>query len=235
MVDGSWPNQAVTQRASWFSRVFVANDFAEHLPTLVSELEAALHNTDVAIKHDRTTTVLRLELSNGDFVLKRYNPRNQWHKVKRALRGTRANRCWLMSYAFEQAGLNVARPILMVEKRFGPIRQNAYFVNEHLPGRELLTLLPTMGHFERKAVLNEVRDAFDKMRDAKITHGDMKASNLIWSRGRLFFIDLDAAAKHRSRVTWSQSHNKDRKRFMKNWANESGLLELFKEFSTSQV
>lgn len=229
MSDRSWPAQAVTQRTSWATRVFVANDFAEHLPTLVSELETALHNTDAALKHDRTTTVIKLELSSGDFVLKRYNPRNQWHKIKRALRVSRANRCWLMSYAFERAGLNVARPVLMVEKRFGPIRFNAYFINEYLQGSELLTLLPKMGSIEKKAVLQAVKDAFNKMRDAKITHGDMKASNLIWRNGQLFFIDLDAAAKHRNRVIWSKSHNKDRKRFMKNWADHPDLLELFKE------
>jgi len=231
MSEASWLAQAVTQRASWLARVFVANDFAEHLPTLVPELEITLHNTQAALKHDRTTTVIKLELSNGDFVLKRYNPRNQWHKVKRALRGSRANRCWLMSYAFEQAGLNVARPVLMVEKRFGPIRQNAYFVTEYLEGRELLKLLPTMSRLEREAVLHEVLGAFAKMRDAKITHGDLKATNLIWREGQLFFIDLDASAKHRNRVTWSKSHNKDRKRFMKNWSNHPDLLLLFKELT----
>lgn len=231
MSEANWPAQAVTQQVSWLTRVFVANDFAEHLPTLVSELEHALYDTNVAIKHDRTTTVIKLELSSGDFVLKRYNPRNRWHKIKRALRRSRASRCWLMSYAFERAGLNVSRPVLMVEKRFGPIHQNAYFINEHLTGEELLTLLPVMSRLEREAVLNEVKDAFDKMRDAKITHGDLKATNLIWRDGRLFFIDLDAAAKHGSRVTWSKNHNKDRKRFLKNWVDYPELIELFKELS----
>lgn len=223
----SWADQPVTRRKTWLSRVVVVNDFAEYLPTFETDLETTLQDTRAAIKHDRTTTVIKLALPTGDFVLKRYNPRSLWHKVKRALRRSRALRCWRMSYAFERAGLNVARPIMMVEKRFGPVRRTAYFMNEMLDGHELLISLPTMEPAEQAAVRDAILEAFAKMRAAKLTHGDMKASNLIWDDGKLFFIDLDAALKHRSDITWRNSHVRDRRRFLKNWQEDPQLLSLF--------
>jgi len=180
------------------------------------------------LKDDRTTTVVKLVQQSQDaLVLKRYNPRNHWHKVKRALRRSRARRCWQMSYAFARAGLNVAAPVLMFEQRFGPLRLDAYFVNAFLEGQELLTLLPALDECERRLVATEIRAAFGKMQAAKLSHGDMKASNLIWSQGKLFFIDLDAAQQHRSQFTWFRAHQKDRQRFLKNWADQPEILDVF--------
>jgi len=225
----SWVEQPVIHKVSWFSRRFVASESEARLPQSNDELQGAINHSELVFKHDQTTTVAKLDLPGEEFVLKRYNPRSQWHKVKRALRRSRALRCWRMSYAFQRAGLMVAQPVLMVEQRFGPICFNAFFASRMIPGKELINLLPDMNDEEQRAVANCIKDAFTKMRVAKITHGDMKASNLIWNDGQLFFIDLDAALKHRHRVTWQKSHQKDLKRFMKNWQGQAQLTSLFKE------
>ena len=65
------------------------------------------------------------------------------------------------------------------------------------------------------------------MREAKVTHGDMKATNLMWVNERLFFIDLDGAKKHVSQQSWQHAHKKDVKRFLKNWRDQPDLLSLF--------
>jgi len=215
-----WVKQPVTRTIDWNSRVWVSSDYLEKVPLSAKSLSTLLLDTSKAFKHDRTTTVARVELAGEAMVLKRYNPRSQWHKIKRALRRSRARRCWKMSYAFSEAGLNVAAPILMLEDRFGPFRLDAYFVNEFLGGQELMTLLPTMNDDQRKDVADAIDDAFKKMKAARLTHGDLKASNLMWSNEKLYFIDLDAAQQHSNPVTWLKSHNKDRKRFLKNWGED---------------
>ena len=126
MNDQAWAGQAVLRWVNWFSRVYVSQQDAQRFPSEIATLEQLLADTDGALKHDRTTTVMRVPMDNDWVILKRYNPRNGWHKVKRALRRSRARRCWNMSYAFQQAGLHVARPIMMCEHRFGPFRGNAY-------------------------------------------------------------------------------------------------------------
>ena len=222
-----WAKQPVTRTIDWNSRLWMSSDYLGQVPVSANSLNRLLVDTSGAFKHDRTTTVTRVELAGQLMVLKRYNPRNQWHKLKRALRRSRARRCWKMSYAFSEAGLNVAAPILMLEDRFGPFRLDAYFLNEFLEGQELVTLLPTMNTEQRQKVAEAVEDAFEKMKAARLTHGDLKASNLMWTDEKLYFIDLDAAQQHRNPVTWLKGHNKDRKRFLRNWQGDSRLLAIF--------
>ena len=225
----TWAQQSVTKAISWSSRVWVSDDYKSQVPSQATGLNDLLLDTKRAFKHDQTTTVAKIELSQRAMVLKRYNPRSQWHKVKRALRRSRARRCWQMSYAFSKAGLNVAAPIMMFEHRLGPFRLDAYFLNEFLEGQELLTLLPSLERDKQLEIAEAVEHAFDKMKRARLTHGDLKASNLMWSDNQLYFIDLDAAQQHHNPVTWMKGHSKDRKRFLKNWHGNEELLKVFDE------
>ena len=178
-------------------------------------------------KHDQTTTVALTRIDDQSFVIKRYNARNRWHKIKRALRRSRARRCWQMSQQFNQAGLNVASVVLMQERRWGPLCGDAYFINQHLDGDTLLDALPKMEIEQQQRVKQAVLEAFSLMRKHRITHGDMKASNLMWFQEKLFFIDLDAAQQHRTNLSWRWSYKKDLKRFLKNWLGQADLMALF--------
>lgn len=178
-------------------------------------------------KHDQTTTVAKVVIGESSFVLKRYNPRSFLHKIKRALRRSRADRCWQMSYAFARAGLNIAPPVFMYEERFFLVRKYAYFANQLLLGDELLKSLPRMQKSDQLKVMEACKEAMKLMRKHKITHGDMKASNLLWVNDRLFFIDLDGARQHRSTLSWARSNKRDRKRFLKNWQEIPELEALF--------
>lgn len=190
-------------------------------------LLGAVEEADI-LKDDRTTTVSKIVIENQAFILKRYNARNHWHTVKRAFRKSRARRCWKMSFEFKRAGLNVSEPVMMFEDRYILVRKDAYFANRLLLGDELLTMLPDMQESEQKQVKAAVMHAFKVMEEAKISHGDMKATNLLWVDQQLYFIDLDAAKKHAQwSPMWTKAHAKDKKRFLKNWHNQPELLELF--------
>ncbi|WP_229794153.1 lipopolysaccharide kinase InaA family protein [Arenicella chitinivorans] len=222
-----WPQQAVESAAGWrFFRICEA-DSCRVFGTDRATLDACMASQAQTLKHDRTTTVCRYQGPGGALILKRYNPRSFWHKIKRAFRRSRARRCWQMSYAFAASGLRVARPLMMLEHRFGPIRRTAYFVSESVDGDEVLHCLPNLTATQQVAVAEAVREAFARMRAARITHGDMKASNLIWTGSELVFIDLDAAQTHWTTWGWRRKHAKDRRRFLKNWQDQPDLLALF--------
>lgn len=230
-----WSSIDVERKQEWATKCWLNSAHGEFFPLalseefglLVDEFNQQLADTNTAYKHDRTTTVMPFTRNGNDYVLKRYNARSFWHRVKRALRSSRAQRCWCMCFHFQRAGLNVAEPIMMLEDRAGPITKNAYLVSARLKGHELLTQLPNMDEAQKAQVLLAIESAFEKMYQHRITHGDMKATNLLWVDGQLFFIDLDAAKKHRSRLTWHLSNQKDRKRFMKNWQTDPQLVALF--------
>ena len=223
-----WLNQEVTKKSEWHCQFWHA--VTVHSVNLITKsdlLDDAIAASNTHFKHDKTTSVAMLELGSKKIVLKRYNPRSQGHKIKRALRQSRARRCWNMSYEFAAAGLNVAAPLLMLEVRFGPIRTNAYFANEYLQGEQLLSSLPGMPQDQQSAVVEAIEQAFEQMNKFKLTHGDMKASNLLWVNGKLYFIDLDAATRHQNNCSWRFFHQKDKKRFLKNWQNYPELLAQF--------
>lgn len=202
------------------------------LPCSVAELNTLIeHASDQhRLKDDRTTTVVKYQTANRSYIIKRYNPRNFWHKLKRALRTSRARRCWKMSFEFRDAGLNVSPPVLMLENRFGPLRRDAFFVNEFLAGDELLEALPSMSDAEKRQVKHAILLAFKKLASARISHGDMKASNLLWVDEKLYFIDLDAAQKHGAwSLLFNKKHRRDKRRFLKNWLESPELLSLFSE------
>ena len=193
-------------------------------------LEAA--DADDILKDDRTTTVSKVVIDGQSLILKRYNARNHWHTVKRAFRKSRARRCWKMSFEFKRAGLNVSEPVMMFEDRYILVRKDAYFANRLLSGDELLTKLPDMSEPEKQQVKAAIFQAFKTMAQAKISHGDMKATNLLWVDQQLYFIDLDAAKKHAHwSPMWSKAHTKDKKRFLKNWDTQPELLTLFSDLT----
>ena len=232
-----WVNQVAKRTSSWNRCVGWLETNSSGLASLLEatdkkingkqHLDDLISSSSNVLKDDRTTTVVSGVSKVPNCILKRYNARNLNHVFTRAVRRSRARRCWSMSYVFSQAGLNVARPVFMFEQRIGPLRLDAYFVSEALEGEELLTALPKMGAEEKQAVVVEIKHAFKKMLKAKISHGDMKATNIMWSNNKLFFIDLDASKQHKFSA-WSKWRNtKDIRRFLRNWDEQPELLALF--------
>lgn len=222
-----WLNQTVDYSDHWRQHLWYSTSPDYSLGLNWPDLDLLLQSSSKTFKNDQTTTVAIANIGQNTVVVKRYNCRSVVHKFKRAFRRSRARRCWDMSYRFQAAGLNVAQPIIMCEKRFGPIRRDAYFVNLFLHGEELISLLPSLNDEQLQAVLSSLQSAFKIMQKNKLSHGDMKASNLLWVGGQLVFIDLDAAQQHTNQYSWAFAHKKDKKRFLKNWQDSPKLLSLF--------
>lgn len=222
----SWLDQATVNQSSLTRRSWNASSLSDLDQLSTEKLNALIEQGDL-LKHDGTTSVVRLDLAGQDIIIKRYNARSQWHRLSRSVRQSRASRCWQMSYAFQRAGLSVARPLLMLERRFGPLRRTAYFVSESLDGVELLSKLSSFQESEKISVVAAMNNAFSLMRQNGLSHGDLKASNLIWQNERIYFIDLDAARQHNCERSWINANRKDRRRFLKNWQADEQLLSLF--------
>lgn len=225
-IQPQWCEQALGHHQQFSTRCWWASDEVQGEHLNASTLDALIDAGDV-LKHDRTTTVAKASLEGRAVIVKRYNARNQWHRLNRSVRRSRASRSWRLSYKFAKAGLNVAQPLIMLEQRASLLRRTAYFVSEFLPGDEVIELLPSLATSQQADLAATLKVAFQQMSDAKLSHGDLKASNLIWNEGRLFFIDLDAAQQHKNQLSWRMAHAKDRARFLKNWQGDQELLSVF--------
>ena len=68
---------------------------------------------------------------------------------------------------------------------------------------------------------------FERMRELCVTHGDMKAANIMIADGRPVLLDLDAMCWHRSVGRFQRARKRDLARFCSNWSDSPVLQKLF--------
>lgn len=181
------------------------------------------------VKAGNTSTVAIVEIGQKHYMLKRYNVKNIVHGLKRFIGQlfghSRALNSWRFALILPLLGINTAKPFMMLEKRvFRCIPRESYILCEIIDGHAVSTLIEdeNLGSSEKSAVISAFRDYFGVMRDTRISHGDLKATNFIYSNEKLYVLDLDAMKRHKGEVSFKKSFGKDLERFTKNWA---GRLE----------
>jgi len=205
------------------------------LPKLCDDPDGALQKACIQIKSDKTTTLGRLHCDVGELVIKRYNTKNMWHLIRRNFQTSRARNSLEMSRRFAEVGIRVAEPMAVIESGFGPFRGRSWFVSRYLD-KELL--LDYLGQPRNKDVLERIRSEitsiFEKLLKNHMSHGDMKATNILVVENDLLMIDLDASKKHRFDLFHKKALGRDRKRFLKNWRSDSRLLKIFADSLDAQ-
>lgn len=181
-------------------------------------------------KNGSRSLVGKHTLSDGtECVLKYYYPKNLAKKINYALRGSRAMRSWIAARAFELLKIPTAGAMMIHEEKraAGIMLKQSFLACQLAPGIPL-------HHVTDEASLREVaaqlKEAFATMATYRISHGDLKASNIIVdTKHRVRFIDLDGAAILSARKTWNVLWENDRNRFLRNWPENSPAHQLFSE------
>jgi tRNA A-37 threonylcarbamoyl transferase component Bud32 len=190
------------------------------------------------VKKGNTSTVASVRINNKEFMLKRYNIKGFWHGLKRSLQPSRAHHSWRNASMLEMLGLATPHAFLFMEERFlWVFRSRAYILYEKIEGNTVLEQLQDSAESpEAEKILQEFTDVFQIMEKYQINHGDMKASNFIYSGDKLYMLDLDAMQRHRSRQKFMVLFSRDMVRFRKNWIGsklEPLVNRLFVDIDTS--
>lgn len=176
------------------------------------------------LKHDATTTVIQLSRDHINWVIKRYNSKDSWHKIRRILQTSRAQNCWHASRLLKEIGILTPRRVAMIEERWkGKIRQRSYFVSEYIEGVTLDRVLADPDHWDEN-LIQQTAKLITKLRTNGITHGDLKATNFIVKDSDIYLIDLDVTKKV---SLGNQGLIKDYQRFMRNWEKNEKLHRRF--------
>ena len=174
------------------------------------------------LKDGNTSTVVRVESGGRVRVIKRYNLKSFRHALSRFWRPSRAWHSWVAGHRLAFFGIATPAPLAMLEERVGPLRRRAFLVTDHCPGDSLMQRLsPDREPDDEMATA--LIDLFEQFLRLKITHGDMKATNLLWHDGRIVVIDLDAMVRHDSHTAFVRDWRRDRARFLRNWPIHSAL------------
>ena len=172
----------------------------------------------VLFKHDRTTTLCRVPSAVGDLMVKRYNTKNLWHLLRRNFQASRARNCLEMAGKYRGSGIRVAQPVAMIESRLGPFAGRSWYVSRFV---DSVLLSDYLGAEDWAAPLRSIEGKiaalFEIFRDHGLSHGDMKATNLLVCDDDLVVIDLDSARQHRWKFFHRTALRRDKARFLENW------------------
>ncbi len=203
----------VIGRESWVGVVERAFLAATDLDALTVGLDQAMKDGQV-LKDGRTSLVSQTKLGNGDVVIKRYNHKSLLHSVRHTLKGSRARHCWLSANRLMLLGIPTARPLAYMERRRGLLIWESYFISGYVEGQRFHDFLQSdRSETERAEAMADVSRVLSDLAEHRITHGDMKRSNILISRDGPVLTDLDAMTVHSWRWTTEVSHRKDMARF----------------------
>lgn len=202
---------------------------AEALLPLLAGADAAIA-AGVALKKGGSATVARVELDGRPLVIKRYNIKGLGHWLKRCWRPSRAWHSWVEGNRLAFLGIATPQPLAMRESRRYGLRGRAWLITEHAAGEDILTRFAAHVHgTPPEAELQALERLFAALRRERISHGDLKGTNLLWQAGQWALIDLDAMQQHRCSRRFARAYAKDRARFLRNWPADSALRRLLDE------
>lgn len=210
---------SVVRSAFRFSAV--RRDEADFLQPVMAAPDAAMRGGEL-LKDGRTSTVARVAAGGRALVIKRYNLKNLRHGLTRFWRPSRAWHSWREAHRLAFYGIATPNPLALIEERVGPLRRRAFLVTDHCPGVNLLQLL-SPDEPPPDQVAQALVALFKDLHALRISHGDLKATNLLWHEGSIFLIDLDAMQQHRSSHRHAKAWRRDRARLLRNWLQTSAL------------
>ncbi|MFO7885368.1 MAG: lipopolysaccharide kinase InaA family protein [Desulfobacteraceae bacterium] len=203
------------------------------------EMENFLKNPDTAfdipddllLKNGNSATLVKTAINNKELVIKRYNMKTIAHALRRAFKKTRAWQSWHYAHLLQKIGIHTPYPVAMKEKRFGPFRNKAYFIFEFVQGSTAFDYFHDQNiDFKNKLIVAEkIIDMLNKLKDSKLSHGDMKATNIIINDDMPYLIDLDSMNHHKTQYLFKKARKKDINRFIKNWDDLPEIEKLFKQ------
>lgn len=189
------------------------------------EIAQALLNPDALIdngyllKDGNTATVARVEIAGKTYVLKRYNIKKKIHSILRGLMWSRAAVSWRNGLLLEMLGIPTAKSYALIEERWGCMRRRSYLLTEFTQGPESFDIYAgdEYSEEEKKQWTVNIKSLFMLLKRSQVSHGDLKARNILCSPEGAAFIDLDGMKVSDSPKDFSALFNKDIKRFLRSW------------------
>jgi len=167
------------------------------------------------LKRGESSLVYTVEVDGYKKVVKHSRNKTFGRLLRRCLRRSRASNSWYFSHLLLEAGVSAPQPMALVERKWGPFVLESWFISEYVEADTLLDIW----YYEKPtaSLLAQVKNIFSVMRFLGISHGDMKATNLLVVENRIFLIDYDGATQHATKRCALKAIEKDKTRFLENW------------------
>jgi len=180
-----------------FDRAFCRGNEAVELADFIGQIEALI-DAGQTLKDDKTCHLSRFTWNGKDIVVKRYNHRGLVHSVRHTIKRSRARRNWLHGHRLRVLDIATPRPLAYIEQRRGMLVWKSYFVTEYVEGPRLYDIFRdnNITQEERLMASQQVTDLVDELGKYKITHGDLKPTNILITYAGPVLTDLDGMKAH---------------------------------------
>jgi tRNA A-37 threonylcarbamoyl transferase component Bud32 len=181
-------------------------DFLERIDKLMDEGHI--------LKNGNTCYVSRLTWNERDIVIKRYNHKGLTHSLRHTIKGSRARRAWLQAHRLDMLDVATPKALAYIEQRKAGLIWTSYLVTEYVQGQEFCYFLEdqSLSEQDRSQTTRQVIELLDNIGKYKISHGDLKHSNILITQKGPTITDLDAMKMHRWNWAYKSRRIKDLER-----------------------
>jgi tRNA A-37 threonylcarbamoyl transferase component Bud32 len=167
------------------------------------------------LKNGNTCYVSRLTWDGTDVVVKRYNHKGLIHSLRHTLKTSRARRGWLDAHHLGMRQIATPKPLAYIEQCKGSLVWTSYLVTQYTEG-------PSLYHFlrdtkitaeQRATAIRQVKRLLDQLAKYRITHGDLKHTNILMTENGPTLTDLDSVQFHLCDWTYRMRSARDRVHF----------------------
>ncbi len=167
------------------------------------------------LKNGNTCYVSRIAYEGMDIVVKRYNHKGLIHSLRHTLKKSRARRGWLHAHHLGMREIATPKPLAYIERRKGLLIWNSYIVTQHTEGPSLYHFLRDehIAQEQKASTMQQMKNLLDQLARYRITHGDLKHTNILITKNGPTLTDLDSVQFHTFNWTYRIRSVKDREHF----------------------
>lgn len=185
-------------------------------PDFIEQIDALMDEGQI-LKNGNTCYVSRFMWNGKDVVVKRYNHKDFIHSLRHTIKRSRARRGWLHGHRLRILDIATPKPLAYIEQLKKKLVWKSYLVTEYVEGQKLYDFLrnSNIAEEQHSIAMRQVKNLLDKIGQYRITHGDLKHTNILIKDNGPTITDLDGMKVHKWNWTYKISRAKDLQRFAK--------------------
>ena len=182
------------------------------LEEIISQIDSYMEKGEI-IKDEEGHKIIRINLKEDIFVIKKYKIKGSWHYLRKLFSQTRAFVAWKASHWFNAAGIRTINIVAVIEKYNFLSTTDSYLISLNQPEERLdkVDLNKQQGYL----IENRLSSFFKRLEWIGFNHGDAKSANFFFGNNNLIVSDLDVSKRRYFQFIQKNKLLKDKKRILK--------------------